>query len=220
VLFLLGLGRALWQIRRIERALPLIWVSATAIFGGVLLIDPPQSPRYVIAAPVICILVALGLEQAIGILRSAWNFTPQQANRILALLGVAVASASLYSYVWVFSPTQIYAGTRNLTRIGYLMQQLPSDRYTFFLGAPKDFIHHGTIRFLAPDAHGSDILDPLTDPAQVPAPPPGMHATYIALEPRVGELELVQAHYPGGQIQRFADPAGILDPLFAIYTAP
>ncbi len=61
--FLLGLGAA--RFRR--GGLLIFWIGAAALFGGVLLRDPPAYSRYVIALPAAAMLIALGLRALPGI---------------------------------------------------------------------------------------------------------------------------------------------------------
>src|SRR5262249_5878665 len=63
VLFIFGLASALSCWRRMEMALLLTWIVGAAIFGGVLLTDTPESPRFVMTAPALCLLVALAIER-------------------------------------------------------------------------------------------------------------------------------------------------------------
>jgi hypothetical protein len=218
-LFLCGIGIAIVGIIRLNRFLLLAWIAGAAIFGGMMLIDPPQSPRYVIAAPAICILIACGLNLAALLLRKL-ALPPRVADATLGMVSIALAISSLSWYFWVYTPQLRYGGTRDLTTIAYYMHNLAPDRYVFFLGAPYSYSNHGAITFLAEGHPDMDIIEPLTAPDQVPAPPPGMHPVFIALSARSSEIDIVQARYPGGNLTNYVDPLGILTPFVTIYEAP
>jgi 4-amino-4-deoxy-L-arabinose transferase-like glycosyltransferase len=219
-LLLCGFAVAIWRWRNPAYQLLIAWIVAAAIVGGALLIDPPQPMRYVIATPAICILIALGIEQLGQILERLAGI-PQRTRAAAGLLAATLlAAAGLRSYFTEYTPRQRYGGTRDLTAIAYYMRSQAPDRYTYFLGPPYAFVEHGTIAFLTSGAPAENVVEPITSTAQVPAPAPGLHPVYIALHPRVDELELVRARYPGGQIMMVPDPAEELSPLYAIYEPP
>jgi 4-amino-4-deoxy-L-arabinose transferase-like glycosyltransferase len=218
-LFLCGIGIAVVGITRLDRFLPLAWIAGTAIFGGMILIDPPQSPRYVIATPAICVLIACGLNLTALLLRKL-TLPARIVDATLGMVSIALAISSLFWYFWVYTPQLRYGGTRDLTTIAYYIHNLPPNRYVFFLGAPYAYKNHGAITFLADGHADMDIIEPLTAPDQVPAPPPGMHPIFIALSARSSEIAIVQERYPGGNLTNYVDPIGILNPLLTIYEAP
>jgi 4-amino-4-deoxy-L-arabinose transferase-like glycosyltransferase len=81
VLFLLGLGVAISNWRRIDAALLLAWIVGTAVFGGMLLINAPESPRYVTSAPAVCLLIAFALElPAVLLGRAVGYFASRRAR--------------------------------------------------------------------------------------------------------------------------------------------
>jgi 4-amino-4-deoxy-L-arabinose transferase-like glycosyltransferase len=71
LLFLFGLGITITNWRRIDAAMLLAWLAGTAVFGGMLLVNAPESPRYVTSAPAVCLLVAFALEMLVMLLRGA-----------------------------------------------------------------------------------------------------------------------------------------------------
>ncbi|MDZ4719895.1 MAG: glycosyltransferase family 39 protein, partial [Roseiflexaceae bacterium] len=218
-LFLCGIGIALAGIKRLNRFLLLVWIGGVALFGGMLLIDPPQSPRYLIAAPAICILIAGGLNQAAILLRKL-ALPARIVQAALGVVTIVFAVSGISWYFWTYTPALRYGGTRNLTTIAYHIRKLPADRYVFFLGAPYAYIKHGTISFLTNRHPGVDVLTPISTPEQVPTPPPGMHPVFVLLSARSAELAMVQARYPGGQLSVYEDPLGVVTPLVIVSEAP
>ena len=73
-----------------------IWWILTAIFGGILLTNPPQFQRFVIATPALVILVALGVVYLSDLLVWVSNtLTPQQpVPMVAAYLGIPIILVS------------------------------------------------------------------------------------------------------------------------------
>jgi hypothetical protein len=70
-LFIMGVGSALWMWRRPAAALGLLWLAVPVVLGTMLTIDQFWSfHRSIIAAPAMCLLIALGLETALLALHS------------------------------------------------------------------------------------------------------------------------------------------------------
>src|SRR5262249_999540 len=108
-----------------------------------------------------------------------------------------------------------WQNTEVATAIGAYLQDR-HDAYVYFFGAPRMFISNGSIRFMALDVPGTDVLDPITSPDMVPEPPFDLHPAFIFLPERVAEMAVVQARYPGGTIhQENAHVAA--EPLFLSY---
>jgi hypothetical protein len=76
VLFIVGVASALWMWRRPAAALGLLWLAVPVVLGTMLTIDQVWSfHRSIIAAPAMCLLVALGLETVLLALRSILSQT-------------------------------------------------------------------------------------------------------------------------------------------------
>src|SRR5690606_29971121 len=59
--FLAGIATTLRCWRAPDALILPVWALAVATLGGVLLIDPPHYPRYIIATPIAAVLVGIGL---------------------------------------------------------------------------------------------------------------------------------------------------------------
>lgn len=93
-LFVLGLGVALWRVRRPAGGLLIAWVALVAL-GSSLLWAHLLASRYVVALPALALLAALGLDALLRLLRWArWPY-PLRALPALALL---LLGASLTGY--------------------------------------------------------------------------------------------------------------------------
>lgn len=90
-LFLLGLGVALWRVRRPASGLLLAWLALVAL-GASLLWAHLLASRYVVALPALALLAALGLDALLRLLR--WARWP----RLLPALALLLLSASLIGY--------------------------------------------------------------------------------------------------------------------------
>ncbi|NJN55597.1 MAG: hypothetical protein HC804_13100 [Anaerolineae bacterium] len=76
VLFLLGFLLALFRLRQFKFVMLPIWFLVTVIFGGALLLDPPQSHRLLIALPAITLLAALALVEIIRLITTTLIRSP------------------------------------------------------------------------------------------------------------------------------------------------
>jgi 4-amino-4-deoxy-L-arabinose transferase-like glycosyltransferase len=204
ILFILGLTLVIHRWRRIESALLLAWVLGMAIFGGMLLLDPPQSARYVIAAPAMCLLIALALTQIMAALRWALPLT----QRHVALLGAAavllLALWNINFYFREYTPRDTYGwlNTEVATDIGSYLHRQPDKVFVYFFGPPRMFISNGTVRFIATDVPGVDMLETISSPDMLPPPPSGRRPIFIFLPERAAELAIVQGRYPTGSLHQ------------------
>jgi 4-amino-4-deoxy-L-arabinose transferase-like glycosyltransferase len=219
VVFICGFSIALWQLREARWFLMVMLVIGTAIFGGAMLMDVPQLTRYLIVAPVVSILVMYGLQR---ILTQLWALLgiPRGQNMLAWLLCGMIALQGVSFYFGRYTREYIYAGSPAQTQMGYYMQSRSDNDYVFFLTAPYNYHNYGTIAFLAPQAHSSDVLEPISSVEHVPATTDGKRAIFLAVPARQEELKLVAARYPGGQTQVVAnlrDPSQIA---YVLYITP
>jgi 4-amino-4-deoxy-L-arabinose transferase-like glycosyltransferase len=204
ILFILGLTLVIHRWRRIESALLLAWVLGVMIFGGMLLIDPPQSARYVIAAPAMCLLIGLALTQIAAALRWALPLT----QRHVAVLGAAavllLALWNINFYFREYTPRDAYGwlNTEVATDIGTYLQRQPDKVFVYFFGPPRMFITNGSVRFIATDVPSIDVLETINSPDMLPPLPPERRPIFIFLPERAGELAIVQGRYPNGTLRQ------------------
>lgn len=212
VLFVLGLALSVARWRRVDTALLVFWVLGTAFFGGVMLASPPESPRYVITAPALCLLIALALAH-IGNILHAMVGLPQRALQALAVVAIVLLAAwNLNFYFNVFTPRINFAGSDTTDGIGYYLAPQPDNTYAYFFGAPRIYLGHGSIRFLAPDTTGVDVIEPLRSPEQLPPLPANYKPVFVFLPERRHELDVVRMRYPTGNLYEFPmeDGTGLL----------
>jgi hypothetical protein len=199
VLFVFGLTIALSRWRRMEMVLLLAWVLGAAIFGGVLLKNSPESPRFVTTAPALCLFIALAIERLVGLLSWALPLGRRVAYVVGAAAVLLLALWNLNFYFREYIPRRTFGwlNTEVATAIGSYLRPR-TNVYVYFFGPPRMFIGNGTIRFMASDTPGIDLIDPLVTPEMLPPQPDGLRPIFIFLPERAGEIAVVERRYPGG----------------------
>jgi hypothetical protein len=212
ILFVLGVVLVLLRWQKLESALLIAWIAGTAIAGGMLLYDPPQSTRYLIAAPAICLLVAQGIEYLVHLLRWVLSLPQRSMVSVRAIVVVLLAFWNINFYFNVYTPDNFFgwhSGQKG-TKIGhYLADQPDTDQvYVYFLGEWYLHFDEGPIQFLAPRTAGSDVNDPITSPGDLPQLPAGTRPLFILLPEREEELAIIRERYPAGELRRLVRVAG------------
>lgn len=220
VLLVLGVALALVNWRRSEWFLPIAWLTGAAVLGGMLLVNTPESPRYVTTAPALCLLVMLALQRIAMLTGQALQWTDRRAL-LSAVLVVLLAAWNLNFYFRDYIPRRTYGWTNTeiVTKLSHYANAQPAPVYLYMFTPPRIFFGNGTIRFVAAGIEGIDVNEPVTDPAQIMPPPDGKRPLFIFLPEREAELALVQQRFPGGTVERFQ---GEWEPvvLFIAYTPP
>jgi 4-amino-4-deoxy-L-arabinose transferase-like glycosyltransferase len=212
-LFLLGL---LWLLLRprLLHLLVLLPIAAVVILGGFSQ-DAPASQRYVLAAPLIAIVVALPLAEAARWLWLAWpRFRPAIALAlVLALAWLAWSNVHYYFYE-VYDEYVLGGGnTEVATAIArYLQEQEPPVRVYFF-GLPRmGYYSLATVAYLAPQVTAEDVIEPLQGAPDWQLEEPTI---FLFLPEREAEMAYVEDRYPGGVTGAVDDGQGV--PLFLLY---
>ena len=218
-LAILGMAWAIFHWKERRYFLILIWFWSVIISGGMLTESPPSSQRLVMVIPAVAVLVAVGLEKTVVLLRRLLGFrrVPWE-NVALGLLVLILAVTSVHYYFVKVMPTRRY-GSQNgetTTMMGHYLRDLEGEYQAYFFGAPRIYWGFGTMSFLAPHVPGHDVLEPLVAPPTFVDESRG--AVFLFLPERGGELSLVQAAYPKGQLREFRDSEG--QTRFIAYTVP
>lgn len=220
VMLVLGAALAVTRLRKPEWFLLVAWLVGTAVLGGVMLVNSPESPRYITSAPALCLLVMLGIARVVGM--AGWALSLEARKRTITgtILVAALAAWSLNFYFREYIPRRTYGwfNTEVATTVAAYLNQQEAPTYVYFVGPPRIYLNNGTIRFVA-QPQGVDVTDPITDPARLPPPPDGARPLFIFLPEREAELAIVQQHVPGGKVVRFE---GQSEPttLFIAYAPP
>jgi 4-amino-4-deoxy-L-arabinose transferase-like glycosyltransferase len=217
ILGLLGMAWAVAHWRERRYFLMLIWFWGVILTGGVLTEGPPSSQRLVMAIPAVCLLVVAGLEAAVGLARRLAGARPSVERLALGIVIVALAASSLSYYFVRFIPSHRYGSSNGetATMIGHTLHAQAPGTQVYFLGAPRMFWGFGTMGFLAPQVVGHDIEQPLTGPPDLPDA--GQNPVFVLLPERSGELQWVEAAFPGGQVREVRDDQKQLQ--FVVYGA-
>jgi hypothetical protein len=219
ILFVLGLAITALQIRRMDHFLLLLWIGATVVFAGVLLENPPSSQRYVIAAPAVCIVLALGLAWIGERLRGLLGGRQQIWFGGLLVVAVWIAQGDARFYLDDYAETADFGGinTEVAHRAADYLNDLGPEWQTFFFGPPRMGISKQggfpSTSFLAPDVQILDVWDPLTEMSNLP--PITTPAVFIFLPKRVDEMATVMEAYPRGTEKHFTGRYGRI--LFVAY---
>jgi 4-amino-4-deoxy-L-arabinose transferase-like glycosyltransferase len=221
VLLVLGVALALVNWRRSEWFLLIAWLAGAAVLGGMLLVNTPESPRYVTTAPALCLLVTLALQRIITLAGQAFRLSDRKHTLIAIATIALLAGWNLNFYFRDYIPRRTYGWTNTeiVTKLSHYVNAQSAPVYVYMFTPPRIFLGNGTIRFVASGIEGMDVRDPVTDPAQIMPPPDGRRPLFIFLPEREAELAVVQQRFPGGAVERFyGEWESVV--LFIAYTPP
>ncbi|MFN8496144.1 MAG: hypothetical protein U0350_51605 [Caldilineaceae bacterium] len=181
LLFFMGLGVALWRVRRLPYALGLIGLFGL-LLPGALSNHAPHFHRTVGASAPTALLCAFGLDwlwqwgktKADETLRGRWALVAQRFAWIGVLLLILGGATSTYDYFvrWATLPRLYYAFDTGLWQVGQQLAQLPPDQPVYLTPRTLDY---PTLAFAlrnrqpAPVRFNGQHLFPLT--AQVSSKP-------------------------------------------------
>jgi 4-amino-4-deoxy-L-arabinose transferase-like glycosyltransferase len=207
---LLGMSWAVTHWRQRRHFLLLLWFWSVIITGGMLTESPPSSQRLVIAIPAVALLVAIGLEESVGLAQKILALDRKWEHGLLSLLALVLVVDSVYFYFVEYSPERRYGGQNGetATMMGHYLQELDGDWTAYLLGAPRLYWSFGSMTFLAPDVPGVDVLEALTAPPDFVDPDRG--AVFLALPERAGELAWIEQAFPAGKRFEFHGSGGTL----------
>lgn len=213
ILFLMGV---FWAIATLDlRYLLLLLPLLSVIFLGGFSQDPPASQRYVVAIPVVAILLAVPLTQLADWLRESWPQTRRLLWPAAVLLVVWLMVADLKFYFLDVYDRYVLGGLNTIvaTDVAEYLAEQEGTPAVYFFGFPRmGYFSLSTIPYLQPDIQAQDVLDPLvSEPGWVLTGP----TRFIFLPERLSELQFVQLAFPVGRYQEFFDEAGT--PLFMVY---
>ena len=200
--FALGLLLLLWRWRRPETAAIFAWLLGIVVSGGILVLNVPESTRFVTVLPALCLITALGIVRAAELV--AWKAHQLRAAAWAAAL-VAAFGICIWSLVFYFAeytPRNSFAGRQaeEATRIARFIRGTAGTTFVYFLGPPWTYYGNGTIRFLADGVPGEDVLHPIRSPSDVPAATAGPTPLYIILPARLKEATALMRRYPHGSL--------------------
>jgi hypothetical protein len=217
VLFILSLVLLLLNWRKIEYVVLLLWVGATGLFGGFLLWNYPQSQRYIISAPALCILISLALVQICLPLSQTGRLSQWLGKGVITVTVFAMMVWNIFFYFGLYTPRNSYAASDAITEVANYLHPQAESRYVYMFTSPYFYLDHGTIKFVGQNPAGIDIVDPLVSAAGLPDPTPGLRPLFIFVPERLRELEIVEQRYPNGQLREYRIQPNNDRPILYIY---
>ncbi len=224
VFFLVGLGYstlAMFGGKVNQRLAPMvIWWWSGMILGGMLTESPPSSMRLVVLTVPVCYFIALAMWRVIELAGASIFKVPTRA--IMAFGVIIFGLISLWTYFVEFSPKRIYGGSHAelATELATILNQNQSSQEVFFFGAPLMVWDFSTIRYLAPDVIGSDVMEPLSGPLPDNSLDSGRTGAFVFLPHRIDELETIRRQFPGGEIRELHSKGVDNQLLATIYFEP
>lgn len=219
LLAIIGLITAVFQLQHPRTLLLLLWFAGVLLVEAVLLPNPPQSDRLLLATPALALLAAGGLQNLVG-----WQITrPSQdhpgENRLVLYAALVVAVLLAISETWYYFgryPAENSFADKNTEvahRIAQYLNTLDDTWTVYFYGPPYMYVDFPTITFLAPRFQkGSNLFDVDIDPDAALSPPSTPNMLFLFLPERAPEAQEMQMIYPGGQFLSFG--GSFANPLF------
>jgi hypothetical protein len=223
IFFALGLAIGISQWRRRAVRLVLLWFALAITFGWILTENPPSSMRMVVAAPVVALLVALGLDRTLQLARRVTGGSREHWNWVGTSLLILAAVLNIRYYFVVYTPTRVFGNpTAEVATVlaRYLREpalrgsqapasDVPNDQnaqpFVYFYGPPFMYYDFGTLTFMARSVPGVSVPPRDQDPDfQTPVTGPTL---FVVLRERLDELAAIQTRYPNGQLREFHSEA-------------
>lgn len=196
-LFLVGVFLVLWHAR--PRSLLLLLPLASVIVLSGFSQDPPASQRYIVAMPLVAILVALPLSLLYQWLRLRWPGRRQIAGAVVAMVTLALLWGDVSYYFGDVYRRYTLGGlnTEVATEVAFFLQDQPETAEdVYFFGAPRmGYFSLSTIPYLNPERTGYDVEQPLGGRPSWKLTGPTI---FIFLPEREAELAWVREVYPEG----------------------
>ena len=223
VLFALGLCYGVLRLRDRPFALLVLWLGLALLFGSALTLNPPFSARLVVAAPAVCMLIALALAKVGETLGRVLDLQRATAMGVVAAVAALLVVADVRFYFEEYAPKPYYSDPN--TEIGYLagtyLAKLGDGYAVYFLGAPRMYTGHPTLVFFSGSAHttakhvGTDIISPLAPHERPPMVAGDSRLAFVLLPERMRELETLREFFPNGRTLAFDGRFG--SGLFTVY---
>jgi hypothetical protein len=218
--FLIGLVVCLRRWRDPRWSILGVWVILTSILGGVLLVDPPQYPRFISVSPALSLLVALGiivvgqvLNDLVPALHSI-NSRPQLVKWAIPLgLALLLAVADQRTYIFDYLPKKLIYGERTaqMNEVATILDTLDGQYNVLFLSSQAlDMGHTSILPYLSPENRGVEYHNQPIEPGQ-------NYAFFIAPQ-RANEIPDILSKMTGGELREYFDER-TGEPLVYVYRA-
>ncbi len=211
--FLIGVAVCLRRWRDPRWLFLPLWVAATAILGGVLLVDPPHYPRYVSVVPGLAALVGLGIvfiaEQVQQLIQAVSHWQIMGNRKLYTGLMVSgalvVVGLNLNDYVYDYLPKRVYYGERtaNLNSVARIMlREFDLDDYElYYLSSGGMNLSGSNLVRYQTAIRGQEYMD---DPDQIHELPAGDYL-FVASHERWDDIQALAGEVPWGDLEHQYD---------------
>jgi hypothetical protein len=186
-----------------SRDKPYFWMLGSLLliltFGAALLENPSQSQRLVMLAPVLAVLVSIGIVRFSGFLESSSRLGKRIARGISFACVAWIAGSSVWFYFVEYTPRRTYGNPTAYiaTEMARFIKKQDSVNEVVFIGAPFMYGDFGTLRFLLRNIPIIDIIDPIQgDNPEIRADD---QSIYIFHPARRDEFDLIQELWGAGE---------------------
>ena len=197
-LFLMGVVLLLLNFRKPAELWLILWLAG-AIAIGALSESTPAAQRYVFAAPAAAATISLALIRIAEWMLQTW---PIARPAVVAVVGIVVAVAGwadLSFYFGDYSGSKRFGdlNTETASAVARMLNERELGVEVYFFGGRMGYYSHSSIPYLASQAIGHDVLQPLTS---VPNWQLSGPTIFVFLPERAAEMAMVQERYPGGEV--------------------
>ena len=197
-LFIMGGVLLFLNFRKPAELWVILWLAG-AIAIGALSESTPAAQRYVFAAPAVAATISLALVRVAEWLLQTW---PAARPAVVAVVGIVVAAAGwadLSFYFGDYSGSKRFGdlNTETASAVASMLNAREPGVEAYFFGGRMGYYSHSSIPYLASQAIGYDVLQPITSAPSWELSGPTI---FIFLPERAAEMALVQERYPGGEV--------------------
>ena len=197
-LFMMGVVLLFLNGRKPAELWVILWL-ASAIVIGAMSESTPAAQRYVFAAPAVAATISLALVRVAEWLLQTW---PAARPAVVAVVGIVVAAAGwadLSFYFGDYSGSKRFGdlNTETASAVASMLNAREPGVEAYFFGGRMGYYSHSSIPYLASQAIGYDVLQPITSAPSWELSGPTI---FIFLPERAAEMALVQERYPGGEV--------------------
>jgi 4-amino-4-deoxy-L-arabinose transferase-like glycosyltransferase len=206
VFFVFGLAILALRLRDMRTWVPLLWLAAYGMVAS-LSESAPAAQRLAGVGPTCALVVGFGAMEFVSILAGLFPARQWQLGLASILLVGYMAADDLNFYFREYTPQSVYLGRYDFVGTGgevarRLVEQLNNRpvqwEVVFLTNSLMGYYSDPAIRYLAPNAEGTDINATWGSPDNPPIPYGNL---FLVIMPgREEEIPLIQADCPGGTL--------------------
>lgn len=186
------------------------------VLGLGLTVNPVETQRLVIVAPIMAMLAAIALDAVVRIIRHVARAPAIIAQSLGAALIVGLGVWNLLYYFSAPIEFRLYGDSNTVvaTELGHHLRSLGRGYTVYFHGPPRMWYYgFQSVPFIARGAKGIDVERPAATESVLPSLQGP--TVFVFLPERLGELPRVRERFPGGEVREFHAYNGM--PLFTAY---